>query len=78
MHLGLDTRCIWVISFTTRPIYPTPILTHRSRLHAFLKTAFSACQEYRQDSSLLKPVEMSEQRVSCLGSFVNVRAGGTV
>jgi hypothetical protein len=77
-HLGLDTRCIWVISFTTQLIYPTPILHHRAHLNAFLKTAFPSCQEYRQHSSLLKSVEKSEQRVSCLGSFVNVRAGGRV
>jgi len=77
-HLGLDTRCIRVISFTTQLIYPITILPHRARQNAVLKTAFSSCQEYRQDSSRLNSVEKSEQRISCLVSFVNVRAGGRV
>ena len=77
-HLGLGTRCIWVISFATRLIYPTKNLPHRARLNDFLKKNFSSCREYRRDSSLLKSVEKFEQHISCLGSFFNVRAGGIV
>lgn len=32
---GLGTRCIWVTSFTTPLIYPTPILPHRAGLNVF-------------------------------------------
>ena len=37
----------------------------------FSRQPFPSCQEYRQDSSLSKSVENSEQRTSCLGSSFN-------
>jgi hypothetical protein len=43
-HFGLDTRCMWVASFTTWLIYPTPNLSHIARLNAFVNTVFSSCR----------------------------------